>query len=138
MKFNLKQLDIYSIRERAWEEAVKIYNKPSTRHNREFPEILATCMYGQAAEVYLMSQGFTDDTRPFRDVLHPDGTPVEVKVTEGDYYVEYVLEHCREKRLWKNSDHPDIVYVFINDKKSYEYKLHDIYKWNGSEFINVH
>ena len=138
MKFNLKQLDIYQIRERAWDEAVKIYSKPSTRRNREFPEILATCMYGQAAEVYLMTQGFTDDTRPFRDVIHPDRVPIEVKVTRIESNIKYVLEDCKEKRLWKDSTHPDIVYVFINDKKSYEYRLHGIYKWNGSEFISVH
>lgn len=135
MKFNLKELDLQVIKSRAFDEAVKIYEKPSTRKGREFHEILATCMYGQAAEVYLMTQGFSDDTRPFRDVIHPDGTPVEVKVTEGDYYVRYVLGHCKEKRLWKDSNHPDVVYVFINNKKSYEYVLHGIYVWNGEEFI---
>lgn len=135
MKFNLKELDLQVIKSRAFDEAVKIYEKPSTRKGREFHEILATCMYGQAAEVYLMTQGFSDDTRPFRDVIHPDGTPVEVKVTRTEHNIKYILEDCKKKRLWKDSTHPNVVYVFISNKKLYEYVLHGIYVWNGEEFI---
>ena len=34
--------------------------------------------------------------------------------------------------MWRN--YPDIVYIFINDKKSKEYVHEGVYVWNGNKF----
>jgi len=133
MKFNLKEIDPVVLKERAAGEAKKIFAKESTRRDRTYEEILKTCMYGQAAEVYMLSQGFTDNPEPFQDVLDHE-EPIEVKVTEGEHYVEYVLRRCVAKKQQSYTNHPNYVYVWINDKKSFDYYLHGIYKWNGKEF----
>lgn len=137
MKFNRLNLDQEFLYKRAFVEAEKIFEKPSTRKGRELDEIVQTCLYGHAAEVYLMSLGYVDDTRPYKDLFEPDNTSVEIKVTEHIGNVPYVLNRCRDKILDKNnwSGHPLRVYVWINDKKSDEYTLNGIYDWNGRGWI---
>lgn len=135
MKFNRSQLDQDFLYKRAFAEATEIFKKESTRKGREIDEIVKTCMYGQAAEVYLLSLGYIDDTRPYKDLFEPDDTPIEIKVTKHTGNVPYVLERCAEriKETWR--DHPKRVYVWINDTESDEYVLHGIYDWNGSGWI---
>lgn len=139
MKFNVKtdvDLDVLHIRAR--KEAVLIHENPRTAGDRGFKEILITCLYGQAAEVYMMTQGFTDDTRPYKDVISPDGIPTEVKVTEHIGNVPYVLKRCNAAASDPKRQYAKMLYIWINNKKSSEYWLHSVYKWNGSEFISVH
>lgn len=132
MEFNVKDLDQDMLKSRALKEAKRIFQKKSTRKNRTLEEIHITAMYGHAAEIYLLNNGFTDDDREFKDVISPEGEPVEVKVTEGEYYVPYVLKRCNEAFFepWRN--YPKILYIFINDKKTFDYKLYGIYEWNDS------
>ena len=135
MKFNLKDLDPTALRARAYYEAVLIDSNPAQAKGRSFNEILTTCMYGQAAELYMLTQGFTDDLRDYKDVVRPDGVPTEVKVTECEAYVPYVLKRCNAAAFEKWRKYSKILYIWINDKKSFEYTLYGIYEWNGKEFV---
>jgi hypothetical protein len=137
MKFNLKEIDPVVLKQRAVGEAEKIFAKESTRQGRTYDQILNTCMYGQAAEVYMMTQGFTDNTEPYQDVIHPSGAWVEVKATEGVYYIPSVITRCVNKKKQPYTKHPDLVYIWINDKRSFEYILDGIYKWNGTTFVKM-
>ena len=136
MKFKRSDLDQEFLYTRAYAEAEKIFAKETTRRGRSVDEIVTTCMYGHAAEVYLMSLGYIDDTRPYKDLFEPDNTSIEVKVTEHIGNVSYVLDRCKKcilEEKWRK--HPTRVYVWINDKKSDEYTLHGIYDWNGRGWI---
>ena len=136
MKFNAKEdLDGKELYERAATEAKLIYNKPSTARGRSLEEIIETVLYGHAAELYLIKHhGFSDDPHEYKDVIDLDNNPVEVKVTEGEWYVPYVLERCNNaaRETWRK--YPEILYVFIGNKETYDYHLHGIYHWNGEEF----
>ena len=66
--------------DRARAEAQKIFDKDSTRRGRSWERVFQTCLEGQAAEVWLMSHhGYLNDTRPYHDVLTPNGVPIEVR-----------------------------------------------------------
>lgn len=135
-KFNAKELNQSLLLGRAHKEANEIFSKPSTRRNRSYYDILETVLYGHAAEVFLIEKhGFKDDHRIYKDVIDPENNAIEVKVTEGDYYVPYVLERAKEAKRETWRKYPDLLYVFIGDKKTADYDLHGIYEWNGKNFI---
>ena len=136
MKFNAADLDPNVYLQRANKEAEEIYSKPSTRKNRTKAQILETVLYGHAAEVYLMQyHAFKDDERKYKDVFDKDGNSIEVKVTEGDYFVSYVLDRAIEAKQKKWMKFSDILYIFLGDKTTADYSLHGIYKWNGEKFV---
>lgn len=135
MNFNVKNLDQKALHTRAYYEAVLIAANPNQAKGRSLEEIVATCMYGQAAELYMLTQGFTDDLRAYKDVVRPDGVPAEVKVTECEAYVPYVLKRCNSAAMEKWRQYSKILYIWINNKKSFEYTLYGIYEWNGEEFV---
>lgn len=137
--FDVKNdIDSTLLYDRAYKEAYEIYKKPSTRKGRSLEAIIVNCMYGQAAEVYLLQNGFIDDTRPYKDLFEPvklGSNSIEVKVTQFDHYVPYVLKRCTDRinvQKWMN--HPKIIYVFINNKKDSAYSFKGRYKWNGNDF----
>jgi hypothetical protein len=134
MMFNARDLDQVALKERAEAEAQLIYNKPSTRRDRSLEEITETVLYGHVAEQYLIENGYADDPRPYKDVIGLDGEPVEVKVTEGDYYVEYVLDRANKaaSEAWRK--YPKWLYIFIGDRATLDYHLEGIYLWNGENF----
>lgn len=136
MNFNaIDDLDGYELYSRAETEAKLIHSKPSTRRGRSLEDIIETVLYGHAAELYLIKhRGFSDDPRPFKDVIDTQNDPVEVKVTEGDYYVPYVLERANKAASESWRQYPNWLYIFIGDKSSCDYQLHGIYLWNGKEF----
>ena len=134
MIFNARDLDQHALKERAETEAKLIYNKPSTRRNRSLQEITETVLYGHVAEQYLIENGYTDDLRPYKDVIGLDGEPVEVKVTEGDYYVEYVLDRANKAASESWRQYPKWLYIFIGNRDTLDYHLEGIYLWNGSHF----
>jgi hypothetical protein len=137
MRFNAAcDIDLVYLKERASKEAKLIFSKESTRQGRSFIDILATTMYGHAAEVYLIQhQKFKDDPRPFKDVIDLNGKNVEVKVTECKEYVPYVLARCEKYASEKWRNYPAIVYIFINNKRDMMYNLEGVYHWNGINFI---
>jgi hypothetical protein len=132
--FNAMDLNQSALKERAEAEAQLIYNKPSTRRDRSLEEIVETVLYGHVAEQYLIEQGWSDDPRPYKDVVNPNGEPVEIKVTEGDYYVPYVLERANKAASESWRKYPQWLYIFIGDRKSLDYHLEGIYLWNGANF----
>lgn len=136
MNFNASQLDTNFYLTRAKTEANEIFSNENTRRGRSFQNILETTLYGHAAEVYLIQEcGFEDDERKYKDLFDINGSSVEIKVTEGDYYVPYVLERAEKAKSQTWRGYPDILYVFIGDKKSADYKLNGIYKWNKKRFV---
>ena len=135
MKFNVKDLDAKALQQRAYYEAVLIAGNPNQAKGRSLGEIMSACMYGQAAELYMLTQGFTDDLRAYKDVVRPDGVPAEVKVTECEAYVPYVLKRCNAAKMETWRQYASILYIWINDKKSYDYSLYGTYEWNGKEFV---
>ena len=136
MKFNAKtDLDSQELYARAEAEAKSIYRKDSTRRGRSLKQIVETVLYGHAAELYLIKHhGFKEDSCEYKDVIDTNENLVEVKVTEGEYYVPYVLARCNEavKETWRK--YPKVLYVFIGNKKTCDYHLHGIYHYNGKEF----
>ncbi|HCY82036.1 MAG TPA: hypothetical protein DHV22_10760 [Xanthomarina gelatinilytica] len=136
MKFNASDLNPELFLKRANKEAEEIFSKESTRRNRTKAEILETVLYGHAAEVYLIEyHNFKDDERKYKDVFDTEGNSIEVKVTEGEYYVKHVLDRAIEdkKQSWRKFS--DILYIFIGNKTTADYHLHGIYKWNGEKFV---
>ena len=138
MSFNVSDIHLVSQwRERAMTEAKAIHSKPSTARGRMLDEIYETCLYGHAPEQYLIETGWMDDERPYKDLIDPQGDNVEIKVTEKMAFVPYVLSRCQTDKLdtWRN--YPDIVYIFINNKKETEYVHEGTYLWNGNKFKKV-
>lgn len=136
MHFTMSMIDHDILHNRAMLEAEQIFDKDSTRRGRSLQEIYEITKYGQAAEVYLMQyHNFVNDTRKYKDVIDPNNNSVEVKVTEGTYYVNYVLARCVKAKLEPFRNYPSIVYIFIGNKVSQEYYLHGIYVWNGKSFV---
>lgn len=138
MKFNVKDLDIEFLKQRAFAEAKDIFSKDSTRRGRSLEEIKETCLYGHAAEVYLIKhQGFKDNPLDYTDVKTPTGKPAEIKVTQGEYYVRYVLERCDAAANQKWRNYPAILYIFIGDKDTLDYHLYGRYCYNGTNFVKA-
>ena len=136
MKFNIADIDHDLLKARAQAEARQIFLKESTRRNRSLEEIVATVMYGHAAEVYLIQyEGFTDDERPYKDVFDRNGKDVEVKVTECEEYVPFVLARCEEAAKDKWRKYPKKLYIFIGDRNTLDYHLYGTYSYNGTKFI---
>lgn len=121
-------------KKRAMDEAKQIHSKPSTAQGRSLNEIYETCLYGHAAEQYLIETGFDDDERKFKDLIDPQGDPVEIKVTEHEGNIPFVLARCQSAKMDAWREYPDIVYVFINDRHSPEYTHEGTYLWNGKRF----
>jgi len=132
MKFSRANLDQKLLLSRAEKEANKILLKDKSR---TYEQILKACLYGQAAEVYLLSIGYIDDTKDYKDLFEPDNTSIEIKVTKHIGNVPYVLDRCAERIAEKWREHPTRVYVWINDTESDDYELNGIYDWNGRGWI---
>lgn len=141
MNFNATtDVDPELLRDRALAEAKLIFANESTRRKRSLEEILATSMYGLAAEVYLLQQGYIDDDRQYKDLYEPvalGGKSIEVKVTEGSYYVPYVIKRCEAAAKEKWREYPNRLYIFIGDKKTYDYSLYGIYDFDGVHFVKT-
>jgi hypothetical protein len=131
--FDSREIDQVLWEARAVRDADLIFAKDTTRRGRTWEQVYERCKQGQAAEAWLISQGFTDDPRDYHDLIDPQGNPVEVKVTKWDS--RFILERYSEKLRWKNSDWPTTVYVFYNYPPLTTYMLHGIFEWNGKRFF---
>ena len=136
MKFNRNDLNQELLHTRTEEEAKQIFAKPSTRKDRTYKEIYDTCLYGQAAECYLMEFcNFTDDPRPYHDTIDPSGIPTEQKVTSKESYIKDVLSRCNEAALNSYRQYAEKLYIFIGNKNTLDYHLYGTYSYNGTNFI---
>ena len=136
MQFNLRtDIDLARLKERAFAEALLIFNKESTCHGRTLQQVRADCLTGQAAELYLIDYcGFKNDPRPYKDVLDTEDAPIEVKVTRKKENVKYVLRDANADALELYKKYQKILYIFVVTGYI-NYKLHGIYNCNGKEFI---
>lgn len=135
LSFDSNNLNHEAWAQRARAEAALIYNKPSTRNNRSLQEIYETTKYGHAAEQFLIEQcGYTDDPRPYKDVFNTKGQPTEVKVTEGDYYVPFVLKRANEAAANPKRNYPKNLIIFTAPRNNTIYKLYGYYEYNGKQF----
>ena len=128
--FNVKKdINIQLLKDRAFKEAASIFSKETTRKNRTLKQIREVQLYGQASEIWLLKNGFEDDEREYKDVLR-NGVPIEVKTVGYLNGVEGQLKRCKEakKQLWR--EYPDIIYLFIGNRKTLDYYLEGIYEWN--------
>jgi hypothetical protein len=136
MKFNATQLDIPFLKERARREADFIMQSESKMRGRSPTQVIVDCLYGHAAECYLIKHcGYTDDSDDYKDVKDKNGKSVEVKVTSHEFNVKYVLERCNEaiKQKWRK--HPTKLLIFIGNKTTLDYHLYGSYSYNGIQFI---
>lgn len=133
--FDSRNLNQEAWAERARAEAILIHGKDSTRRNRSLEEIYETTKYGHAAEQYLIEEfGFEDDPRIYKDVINTSGDPVEVKVTENENNVIYVLKRCNEAAKEKWRKFPKKLMIFVSPRSGTTYHLHGYYEYNGKEF----
>ena len=163
MDFNLSEIPQANWHNRAVIEANKIKKNPSFKTQtmwengkyvpRTFEDLLWRTKQGHACEQYLMQYcGYTDDEREYRDVIDPEGNPVEVKACNPDY-IEVNLERWAKEKTevndqgvrWKGW--PDILQVWGNHSKVRgeiveEYKYLGKYEWDETHLkwrkINVH
>jgi hypothetical protein len=127
MIFKASDLNLKFLKARAKAEAEEIYKgSEASRKGRSLMQIFESCLYGQAAEVYLIEkEGFTDNPEQYKDVFNPEGKEVEVKVTSLPKVKAKLIE-CKNNK-WRISD---ILYIFIGDFRTGEYSLHGIYHWD--------
>lgn len=131
--FDSKDIDQEMWEARTLAEATLIFNKESTRQGRTWEQVYSKCRQGQASELWLLSKGFKDDLRPYHDVIHPDGTPIEVKTSKWE--ARYILNRYAEKLKSRPRDWPNTVYVFHNNPSETLYSWTGIFVWNGKSFI---
>ena len=140
MMFFKEDLDNERLYDRARDEAVQIFEKPSTRKGRTLEKIIETVEYGHTAEWFLIEKmGYMDNPLKYHDVIDPDGNWVEVKVTKIPQYVPSVLhrlnEHRRNLEQWGKRA-ADRAIIFTNDPaQDTIYKLAGYFEWNGFNFI---
>ena len=133
---------------RAYAEAQKIYDRPSTRgfnkktgKPRTLDEVRKDTAFGHAPECMLIKEcGYVDDTREYKDLFDKNGNSIEIKTVENIKNVPFKLKECvnlrtekskyyPHKENWRNF--PDIVYVFIGNKETGDYHFHSKYVWHG-------
>lgn len=131
LKFNINDLNQKDLEKSARDEAELIYSKDSTRRNRTFKEVYETTLYGKAAEQYLIEKHkYKDDPRVYKDVIDTNNVATEVKVTQTEGYVPYVLKRANEaaRQSWRN--YPEKLLVFISSKNENDYTFYKSYFWN--------
>ena len=139
--FNLDDINPIRLHERAVNEAKKIASNISfKRSGRSWEDLLRQTRRGHAAEVYLIDiLGWDDDEREYKDVIDPDGYPVEIKVTGNKANIPIMLENFTRFKTyedWKNW--PDHLIIFINPEDSSEYEYYARYQWINNNWRKQH
>ena len=135
MEFNARELNSEHLLERAKREASEIFYNPEARRGRTFEQVYANVLYGQAPEVYLIQKhGFTDNLTRYQDILEPNGERVEVKTTRTINGVSKTLMRTQDwKKTQPYRNLADILYIFIGDDVTGDYRLHGIFDWNKND-----
>ena len=140
MKFNSEvDLDRNELIMRATNEAKLIFSKPGPRKGRSLNRIIDTCLIGHAPELYLIKyEGFSDDPRPYKDVLAPapDFVPWEIKATGDEKNVGDVLRRCNQAAGEAFREYAKRLMIFIHDSKTNDYYLYGKYEYVNFRFIN--
>lgn len=137
MKFNVyKDLDVERLKALAFEEAAGIHSHPSRARGRSLREIKEVTIMGKAAELYLMDvHGYAKDPAYCKDVIDPNGVPVEIKTTSQWSYIPFVLRRAAKAARKEFRKHQEVLYIFVVNVYSGDYELAGIYNWNGKEFV---
>ena len=135
--FTLEDIDPIKLHVRAISEAKKISNNISFKSDmRSFKELLRDTRRGHAAELYLIDVlGYKDDEREYKDVIDPEGNPVEVKVTNSIANIPKMIERFTQIKLfeaWK--DWPNHLIIFINEHNSSEYTYNSRWEWVNNKW----
>ena len=138
MKFNSEvDLDRNELIMRATNEAKLIFNKPGPRRGRSLNEIINSCLIGHAAELYLIKyEGFTDDPRPYKDVIDSNFVPWEIKTTNNEKNIRDVLRRCNQDAGEAFREYAKRLMIFIRDSKTNDYYLYGKYEYVNFRFIN--
>ncbi len=141
INFNLNELNPIELHDRATNEAKKIATNTSFKMSgRTYEDLIRQTRKGHAAELYLIDiLGWTDDERDYKDVIDPDGLPVEIKVTSKEENIPFMLERFTDIKLNQEwMDWPDHLIIFINPDDSNEYSYHGRYEWKKKEWRLQH
>ena len=136
MKFNARDVDVDILKQRAFREANEILKSEEKTRGRTPLEVRMDCLYGHAAECYLIQFcGFKDDTRDYKDVYDTKGKCVDVKVTRHSGNIPYILEKANRyaKESWRQF--PKKLIIFIGNRDTLDYYLYGVYCYNGIEFV---
>ncbi len=141
INFNLNEINPIELHDRATNEAKKIATNTSFKMSgRTYEDLIRQTRKGHAAELYLIDiLGWDDDERDYKDVIDPDGLPVEVKVTSKKTNIPFMIERftdIKENQKWM--DWPDHLVIFINPDDSNEYLYHGRYEWKENNWKEVH
>jgi hypothetical protein len=81
INFNLNDINTIELHDRATNEAKKIATNASFKMSgRTYEDLIRQTRRGHAAELFLIDiLGWKDDVREYKDVIDPDGLPVEIK-----------------------------------------------------------
>lgn len=132
-QFHLDDLDYDTLYNKAYKEAIGI----SRNDKRPLKKIIKNCIYGIAAEQYLIEKKkFRNDPRIYHDVIDREGNSVEIKVTCNIKNIKNVIERCNVKKK-QYKDFSSIVYIFVSEVDSFFYKLHEIVEWNETDNIFI-
>ena len=139
--FNINEINPIQLHDRATEEAKKIATNTSFKMSgRTYEDLIRQCRRGHAAEIYLIDVlGWDDDEREYKDVIDPDGLPVEIKVTGHEGNIPSMLERftdIKENQQWM--DWPDHLIIFINPEDSNEYSYYGRYEWKNNQWRLQH
>jgi hypothetical protein len=141
INFNLNEINPIELHDRATNEAKKIATNTSFKMSgRTYEDLIRQTRKGHAAELYLIDiLGWEDDERDYKDVIDPDGLPVEVKVTSKETNIPFMIERFTDIKVnQKWMEWPDHLIIFINPDDSNEYLYHGRYEWKKNEWRLQH
>ena len=138
MKFNSEvDLDRNELIMRATNEAKLIFSKPGPRKGRSLNKIINSCLIGHAPELYLIKyEGFSDDPRPYKDVIDSDFVPWEIKATAAEKNIGDVLRRCNQDAGEAFRKYAKRLMIFIHDSKTNDYYLYGKYEYVNFRFMN--
>lgn len=139
--FTLDDINPIQLHDRATNEAKKIATNTSFKMSgRTYEDLIRQTRRGHAAEIYLIDiLGWDDDEREYKDVIDPDGYPVEVKVTGTEDNISIMLQRFTDIKIheaWK--EWPDSLIIFINPPDSNDYTYHGRYEWYKNQWKLQH
>ena len=139
--FNINEINPIQLHDRATNEAKKIATNTSFKMSgRTYEDLIRQTRRGHAAEIYLIDVlGYKDDEREYKDVIDPAGNFVEVKVTNSERNIPFMIERFANIKLteeWK--DWPDHLIIFINPIDSSEYTYNSRWQWINNQWRENH
>jgi hypothetical protein len=132
--FNIRDIDPYQLRNRAFAEAESIH----VSQGKGLFEARMDCLKGHPAEINLLNCGYIDNLEKYMDVNKPDGTPVDCKVIvyKGSaHFITALRENRRRAMIAKRQyTYAEELYQYALDNKTGDYCLEEIAVWDGVTF----